>query len=165
MTSWGTPILGSKTKVSEDHELKEGDRVSIQMFHGATTINALEYTNPHLIIDELRQQFQEEGHFQPKYIKVRFENVYPIPFGVTCDLHVETQAIVLHASPLVISVSTGVIILALIILAIVITVAVWSYYIFEKLGVGGGLAFFGIIAVIFIVIFMLITGRGRKEGG
>ena len=163
MPSWGTPILGKKTQVQENHELKEDDLVSIKMFHGTTTINALEYTNPHLIIDELRSQFEEEGHFQPKYINVRFENVYPIPFGVTCDLHVETQAIVLHASPLVISVSIGLIIVALAILAIVITVAVFTYYIFEKAGVAGSLGFFAIVAVILFIVLMAL--KGRKGGG
>lgn len=164
MTSWGTPYLGTKTEVSEDHELSKGDLVCLKSFHGTITTLEPAYSNPTLIINEIKKQFQDEGHFQAKYIKTTFKFISGTELGYDIyETYIEVHAIVLHSSPLVISASVGLIVLACIILGIVITVALWTYYTIEKVG-GGGFIFL-LIVVALIVVIVIGGFRFKKKGG
>lgn len=159
MPSWGTPFLGTKTKVEGHHELKAGDRILLEMTKGSCTYFDEAYTNPQSVLDGVKQEFEAEGSFEPKYINIRF---FPLPhnyFNVLVVVHAK----VLHASPLVISLSWTLLAGLLVVLGIAILVAIVIYYIFEKLGVAGGLGFFAIVAVILFIVLMAL--KGRKGGG
>ena len=166
MKTWGTPLIGTKRQVSENQELSIGDLIAIKMDKGDIWDESDAYLYPERLIEKIQDEFLVEGSFEPKFIKITFDNPHtglPPYYLQYYEVHVEVHAIVLHASPLVISVSTGLIILALIILAIIIVVAVWTYYLIEKLGAGGAIMVLALVAVIVIVIFMVVSGRGRAK--
>lgn len=158
MTSWGTPFLGTKTKVSGEHELKAGDNIALKMTEGSCTYYDEAYTNPQSVIDGVKSEFEAEGSFQPKYINVTF---FPLPHNYFSVL-VEVHAKVIHASPLVITLSWTLIAGLLIALGIVIVLAVIWYYTVETFGVGGSIF---ILVIVAIIVLVVIGGFRRKGGG
>ena len=159
MTSWGTPFLGTKTKVSGEHELKAGDHIILEMTKGSCTYFDEVYQNPQLAIDEIKSEFNAEGTFEPKFIGISF---FPLPHNYF-NVKVEVHAIVIHASPLVISVSWILLASLLVVLGIVIVVALIVYYLVEKVGGAGAIIILVLVAVIVIVIFMGVSRRGRAK--
>ena len=175
--TWGTPVSGTKSKITVETELDQGDNVifgtrydcRIDIVHG---YDPLHPTSEKEMLDDVMQKtkerFWEDLHFDLRYAKVSVEKFWQTPLSVAFHVDVQVHCYVQFASPL-----TGAEIVLIIgavatLIGVLIKVGIvyMAWRVIEPLVTGEGV-FAGGLGSIFIIIAVLIAlwillGRRKK---
>lgn len=158
--TWGTPLVGLRTKKPDDYELVVGDRII-----GEAQVRMPLYTSEGLILELLKTKYHHfEPHFDMKYASVRLEKVKVEHAGWWVWYHnayIEVHLGVIK-NPITWKLAAEAILgaLSLIIAAYIVTVLYFTItYVGEKAGAAGIIGLI-ILAIVGLLVFAGVRFKG-----